>query len=587
MSQEILTDVLIVGGGIAGIRAAIEASQQGANVILANKGYLGQDGAVVWMAGGGYQAALYPPDSVEQHVRDTISAGRYLNNQDLVHAFLSLAPQSVRDLARWGVRWKKEGGKYPQIRMPGETFGRSMLHTKTGEHLGGEYRKALPHQIRLRKRITLMNDTFIIDLLKNGDTVVGAVGLDIKEGQFRVIKAKSTILATGGFMDCFEFTTANPTVTGDGHGMAYRAGTQLTSMEFIQFFPVAALWPANVYRDAYPYGLIYELYGIFYNKRGERFMERYYPAEKDFATRQAQSRAIAREVREGRGSPHGGAYLSFRHLPRNLLNAYLKECWDVPFFQSLREAGVDIQEDAIEVGPAAHYVQGGCWVNELCETNLPGLYAAGEVGSGGKDGADRLSGNALPFCMAMGYVAGREAANRARTIAMPEINRVQLETICNEASAPLQREDGVRPMELKKKIRKLMSSYMIFDRRGEELEAGIKELEIIRNERLPKLYAAKAERFNLEWVEALEVRNMLDASEMAMRSALMRTESRGLHERADYPKESPQWYKHIMVTKTDNEMRLTTEPVIFSYTKPPELSETQYAPHLEHKGKTE
>lgn len=569
------TDVLIIGGGIAGIRAAIEASQQGTSVILANKGYVGQDGAVVWMAGGGYQAVLYPPDSVDQHIRDTIKAGKYINNQNLVRTFLSLVPESVHDLGKWGVRWKKEGERYSQIRMPGEAHPRSMLHTKTGQHLGGEYRKALPRRLRREKRVTVINDLFIIDLIKREKTVVGAIGLDVKDGQLKVIRAKSTVIATGGFMDCFEFTTANPTVTGDGHGMAYRAGARMTDMEFIQFFPAAALWPANVYRDAYPYGLIYELYGIFYNRLGERFMERYYPVEKDFATRQAQSRAIAREVREGRGSPHGGAYLSFRHLPKNLLNAYLEQTWDIPFFRSLREAGVDLREDAIEIGPAAHYVQGGCWVNELCETSLPGLYAAGEVGSGGKDGADRLSGNALPFCMAMGYVAGREAANRAKAIDRPDIDEAQVETICDEVLSPLKREGGVRPVEMKKKIRRLMSRYMMFERRGDELEAAIKEVERLRSEMLPRLWvSAKTKRFNIEWLDALEVRNMLDVAEMSMRCALMRTESRGLHERADYPNEELSWLKHIIISKRDNGMHLTTEPITFPYVKPNELSNT-------------
>jgi len=565
------TDVLIVGGGIAGIRAEIEASHQGVNVIFANKGYLGQDGAVVWMAGGGYQAALYPPDSIDQHIKDTIEAGKYLNNQELVSAFLSLAPDSVHDLARWGVRWKKEGGKYAQILMPGETYGRAMLHVKPGEHLGGEYRKALPRQARKQKNVTIMNDTFIIDLLKNGNTVVGAVGLDIRSGQLLFIKAKSTILATGGFMDCFEFTTANSTVTGDGHGMAYRAGARMTGMEFTQFFPAATLWPPNVYGDAYAYGLIYELYGIFYNKHGERFMERYYPVKKEFVTRQAQSRAIAREVREGRGSLHGGAYLSFRHLPKNLLNTFLEERRDVTFFKSLIEAGVDIREDAIEIGPAAHYCAGGCWINTRCETNLPGLYAAGELGSGGKDGADRLAGNALPFCMAMGYISGKEAANRAKKIDMPEIDKSRLEAICAEAQAPLERKDGIRPNDIKKKIRKLMSSYMLFDRKEEELKTGIKELQHMRNEMLPELWvSARTRTFNLEWVEAFEAKNMLDVAEMAMRSALMRTESRGLHERADYPDESPEWLKRTIVSRRRNEMQLTTEPVVFSYVKPPD-----------------
>jgi len=510
------TDVLTIGGGIAGIMASMEASDHGANVVLVNKGYVGQDGAAVWMAGGGYQAALYPPDSVEQHARDTIEAGKFLNNQDLVYTFLSLAPRSIRDLARWGVRWRKEGGKYQQIRMPGQTYGRTMLHVQPGQHLGGEYRKALPHQLRRKKNIKIINDVFVVDLVRNGDAVVGAIGIDIRDGKFVVFEAKATILATGGFMDCFEFTTANPTLTGDGHAMAYRAGVRMTGMEFIQFFPAAVLWPANLYRDNYAYGLVYSLRGILYNRHGERFMERYYPVEKDFVPREAMSKAIAREVREGRGSPHGGAYLSFRHLPRNLLDSYLKETWSIPFFQSLREAGVDIREDAIEIGPAAHYVQGGCWINDKCETNLPGLYAAGEVGSGGKDGADRLAGNALPFCAAMAYVAGKEAAEHAGNVASPKLDKAHVETLCAEASTPLDRQDGVRPTEMKKRIRKLMSKYMIFDRKGDELEQLVTELEAMRREMLPKLFSsARTQRYNMEWTGALEARNMLDVAEMS------------------------------------------------------------------------
>ncbi|MCJ7594916.1 MAG: FAD-binding protein, partial [Desulfobacterales bacterium] len=285
-------DVLIIGGGIAGIRAAVEASEQGAAVVLINKGHVGRDGAAVWMAGGGFQAAIYPPDSMEQHFRDTIVGGKFLNQQDQVVKFLSLAPESVELLAQWRVRWRKEEGRYKQVRMPGETHPRSMTHTKPGVHLGGEYRKALPRQLKLKKNIQIMQDTFMIDLLKRDGQVVGAVGLDIKDGSFQVVGAKATILAAGGFMACYEFTTANPTLTGDGHGMAYRAGAKMCDMEFIQFFPAGALWPPNVRRDAYPYGLFFELYGILFNKLGERFMERYYPVEKDFIQREAQSRAI-------------------------------------------------------------------------------------------------------------------------------------------------------------------------------------------------------------------------------------------------------------------------------------------------------
>ncbi|OPY78731.1 MAG: Succinate dehydrogenase flavoprotein subunit [Syntrophorhabdus sp. PtaU1.Bin058] len=569
LKKTITTDVLIIGGGIAGIRAAIEAAGQHVDVVLANKGQVGKDGAAVWMAGGGYQAALYPPDSIEQHVEDTIKAGKYLNNQALAEAFLRLAPDTVRDLVKWGARFAKKDGKYIQIRLPGETYPRSMSHSIIGESLGGEYRKVLPRQVKSYKEINVLNDIFIVDLINSGETITGAVGLDVRSGEFVAIQAKATILATGGFMALYDFTTANPTLTGDGHGMAYRAGARMMDMEFVQFFPAATLWPQTVYRDNYPYTLLWRLRGVFYNAIGERFMERYFPVEKDFATREAMSRAIHREVKEGRGSAHGGAYLSFRHLPRNLINIFLEDLKDNPYMQGLKEAGVDIHEDAIEIGPAAHYVQGGCWINERCETSLPGLYAVGEVGSGGKDGADRLAGNALPFCMAMGYVAGKEAAQKAKSIEMPSVDDTRIETVCSEAAAPFMRQDGVRPFKVKEAIRGLMSRNMVYDRNKDELTGSLKELVRIREEELPRLYvSAKTERFNLEWAEALEVKNMLDTAEMSMRAALMREESRGLHQRSDFPEARDEWLKHIMIKMNKDGMDLTTEPVTFPILKP-------------------
>jgi succinate dehydrogenase/fumarate reductase flavoprotein subunit len=570
LQEELIeTDVLIVGAGIAGIRAAIEAHEQGADVVLITKGAFGRDGAATWMAAWGYQAAIYPPDSVEQHVRDCVIAGKYLNNQELDYEFLKLAPQTVAELDRWGVRLGKREGKFSQVFVPGTSQPRSICHVKFGECLGGEYRKALPRQIRLREKIRVLEDMFIIDLIKQNHSIVGAVGLDVRKGEFRVIKAKSTILATGGFMACFEFTTANPTLTGDGHAIAYRAGSRITDMEFIQFFPVATLWPANLYGDIYPLSLIAILHGHFYNRLGERFMERYYPVEKDFATREAMARAITKEVKAGRGSPHGGAYLSFSHLPKNLVANTLSELSDNPFILGLKEAGFALVEDAMEVGPSAHYVQGGCWVNKTCETNLEGLYAIGEVGSGGKDGADRLAGNSLAFCMAMGYVGGEQAASRAKAMQAPKIDEAQVRKLCGQALAPIERSDGIRPQEVKNAIRKLMSTYMMFGRKEDELQAALKEVEKIRGEILPRLWSkTKIRRFNLEWLDALEVRNMVDVSEMAMRAALMRKESRGLHEREDYPDEDPQWLKHITIEKVDGEMVLTTEPVTFPYFKP-------------------
>ena len=563
-------DVLVIGGGIAGIRAAAEAAGSGVTVMLTNKGYVGRDGAAVWMAGMGYQAALYPPDSIDVHVEDTIKGGKYLNNQKLVYEFLKLAPDSVKDLSKWGMRFGKKDGRFVQVQLPGETYPRSMCHRFSSQSLGGEYRKVLPRQVINKKHISVLNDLFVIDLLTCGNRVVGALGLDLRTGSFKVLKAKSTILATGGFMALFEFSTANPTLTGDGHGMAFRAGARMMGMEFIQFFPAAALWPRLVYRDHFPYTLLWRLRGIFYNSIGERFMERYFPVEKDFATREAMSRAIYREVKEGRGSPHGGAYVSFRHLPRNLINAFLEEMKDNPFMKALEESGVDIRDDAIEIGPAAHYVQGGCWVNERCETTLKGLYAVGEVGAGGKDGADRLAGNALPFCMAMGSIAGREVAGEAAKSAAAELDRKQIDELCREAEKPLARNKGITAFDMKKHIQRVMSDCMIFDRNRKDLERGLSKLTGIRGEEYANLYVShKSRSSNLEWVDALEVRNMLDAAEMSVRAALMREESRGLHQRTDFPETKAEWLKHILITRKGDQMAFTTEAVSFPYVKPP------------------
>ncbi len=563
------TDVFIIGAGAAGIRAAMEAHDQGAGVIIATKGPFGQDGAVTWMASSGFQAAMYPPDSLEQHVKDNVEAGKYLSNQELLYEFLKYAPQAVEELNRWGVRLMKREGRYHQDSGPGNTYGRAISYIRRGEMLGAEYRKVLPNQIRRREKIKIIDDLFVIDLLKAGDNVIGAVGLDLRKGELRVVKAKSTILATGGFMDCFEFNTANPTATGDGHGIAYRAGAHMMNMEFIQFFPAACLWPSTVYGDTYPYMFVMMLYAVYYNRQGERFMERYEPKRKEWAPREATSRAITREVKEGRGSLHGGAYLSLRHLPRNFLNNFLDDLKDNPFLVGLKEAGIDIRDDAIEIGPSAHYVQGGCWVNKKCETNLPGLYAVGEVGSGGKDGADRLPGNALPLCLGMGYIAGKEAAARAKNVEMPTMDEDQLRRVPDDVLVLMKHENGVRGINVKQSVRKIMTKSMMFGRNKVELTDGILEIEKIRNEILPRLCSsATTKAFNLDLIDCLEVRNMVDCAEMALKSALMREESRGLHERSDFKDTDPNWLKYIMIEKANDKMSLFTEPVLFPYFKP-------------------
>jgi len=259
-------------------------------------------------------------------------------------------------------------------------------------------------------------------------------------------------------------------------------------------------------------------------------------------------------------------------MPRNLLNHFLEVRWEVPFFKDLRKVGVDIREDALEIGPAAHYIQGGCWINDRCETTLTGLYAAGEC-AGGKDGADRLAGNALSFCMGMGYVAGREAATQARSKGSPSLDEDQVEAVCSEALRPFDRTKGIKAVELKREIRRLMSTYNMYHRKEEEMQSSLNELAGMRREMLPELgTTVPTRRFNLDWIHAMEARNMLDVAEMSFGCALRRKESRGLHERADYPDQDPAWLRHNVITNVDGEMHFATEPVDFSFMKPPEIS---------------
>jgi succinate dehydrogenase/fumarate reductase flavoprotein subunit len=467
------------------------------------------------------------------------------------------------------MRFGKKGDKFMQARLPGETYARSIHHIHFGKMLGAEYRRVLPRQVRKRKKIEVMEDIFIFDLLKNDEVVVGAIGIDLIKGEIVVINAKSTILATGGYMGCYNFTTANSTATGDGHAAAYRAGVPMTGMEFIQFIPTATLWPQIVRGDLFPYSLLNAVYGMFFNKMGERFMERYYPVEKDWATREAASRAIAQEVREGRGSPHGGAYLAFKHIPRNLMNTFLEANKQSSFLQNLEKVGFDIRQDALEVGPGAHYVQGGAWIDIKCKTNLERLYAIGEVGSGGKDGADRLAGNSLPFCMTMGIVAGKDAAESFSAGGLPEVDMDQVDMLSKKVYAYFDRTEGVSPAAIKTKVTQILGEHCIFDRTAEGLNSGIKGIEDIRENMLPKLYcASKKKTFNLKWVEALEAENMTLVAEMILKSAMMRQESRGLHERKDFPKADPNWLKHIIIKKVDDGMTLSTESVTFPYIQP-------------------
>jgi len=565
------TDVLIIGAGIAGCRAAIEAYDLGARVVLTTKGLFGKDAGATWMASLGYQCwGIHPHDTLDVHVEDTIRCGWFLNNQENVYAFLAHVPDTAMELLKWGGRYEMKHGQFLPRWQLGCSIeeGRSISPTQwpRGE-LGYNYSRIIPRVVRARK-IDIAEDLFITDLLTAEDTVVGAVGIDIKAGRFQVLRTKATILATGGYQGLYKITTANPNLSGDGQAMALRAGVDMMDFEFNQTLP-CAIWPPVIAGHTLPFRLLFDFDGRMYNIEDERFMAKWDPVKMERSTRAIISRGIYHEIREGKASPRGGVYTSVVHKPRSFIEKKLAEYERNPLSFKLKQSGIDLTKDPIETVYAIHYCQGGCNVNHRCETDKTGLYAIGEVASGSKDGADRMMSNALPYCMAMGIISGREAAQRAKLTKRPKIDGLQVERLCKQALAPLEHEKGVRVYGVKSALQDLMARETGYGRSEEGLKAALDEIKRYREEVIPKLYVAnKSQRFNLEWINTLEFENLVLVSECVIRNALLRAESRGLHDRWDNQTPDPDWFKNIHLRLVDGELNQWTMPVEFTYWQP-------------------
>jgi len=563
MHEDIITtDVLVIGAGIAGAFAAIRAKEQGADVVLLTKGIFGKDGASTWMAGPGFQVALYPPDSPEVQAKDTIKAGHYLNDQQIVYECVRIIPEVFDRLCRWGVRFRQTDGKFFMRRLPGETYPRVPALERPGEYAGHEYKRALTKQVR-RLAVRTMDDICAVELLSNQGSIVGVVGLDIREGAPKVFRAKSTILTTGGHIGCYSATLA-PTATGDGCAIAYRAGAEIADMEFADFYTYVAVWPPAFRGDDWPAELVYNLGAMMYNRVGDEFRKRYSGALRN------PPLAAASELKAGRGSPHDGVYLSLRHLPANLVKDFLTSVGHQKWLDKVNQAGFDLCNEAIEIAPSGITSFGGCKVNEKCETSLDGLYAAGEVAAG-KEGAYTMAGNSIPLCGAMGYIAGDQAATRAKNSNLPELDTNQVNAISERMTEPLKKEKGYKPFEAKKRVQGILDKYAgLVGRTDKGLREGLSEIEKFREEVLTNIHIASASRrFNLGWMQALETINVTDVAELILRSALERTESRGLHFREDYPEENPEWLKRVIIRQTNGKAIITLEPVTFTHVEPP------------------
>ncbi len=564
--QEIKTEVLVIGSEAAGAKAAIEAQEEGIDVLMVTKGLVGRSGDTI-VAGYGIQTPLGhmdPRDNPEVFFEDVIKGGAYLNNQKLVEKLVNLAVTEVPKMEKWGVKFKKIGNKFFQYLTPGASYPRSL---EPIGHSGPQYRRAFLSQLK-RLKIKIMEDFFTTNLLFSDGQVVGAMGISLRDGQFIVLRSKNTILATGGCPQIYRRTDASRDATGDGMNMAYQAGAELMDMEFQQFFPTCSYTPPFDMED-FPASLRYSLRGKFYNSQGDAFMERYLPIAKDWGLRDPTSRAIYLENMYGRGSPHGGAYLSVTHLPENLLNEWMRE--NPQFNYMFQKIGIDIRKDAVECGPGCHYSVGGVRVNENCGTSLPRLYAIGEVAAG-MDGAERIDGGpAITWCLTMGYVAGKEAAKSARRLDWPNICLEQVNEELERINSLFSRKEGIKGFEIKNKVKDIMWKYCAIVRDGNGLKKALSLIHKIKRGDLPRLFVPDSSKvFNKGLVEALEAINMTILSEIVVRAALMREESRRSHYRTDFPNlDNKNWFKNTIIKKENGKVMLTTTTPVITKMRPP------------------
>jgi len=572
--QEIKTQILVIGSEAGGAKAAIEAQDEGADVLVVTKGLVGKSGNTV-MAGAGIQAALGhmdPRDNPDVFFEDVIKGGAYLNNQKLVEALVKLSVTEVPKMETWGAKFLKDGDKFVQYQLPGSSYPRTL--NPIGHRGGLHWRRAFKTQFK-RLNTKVMEDVFITRLLLSDGQVSGAFGISLRYGQFLVFRAKITILATGGCTQIYRKTDGSIDATGDGLILAYDAGAELMDMEFHQFFPMACYTPPFEMHQQTG-ALRYYLHAKFYNALGEEFLGRYLPLSKDWGLRDPTSRAIYLENKHGRGSPHGGAYIAVNHLPHNLLEEWVKK-HPLSLLSRLEKIGFDIRKDALEVGPASHYTMGGVRINENCETKLPHLYAVGEVASG-MDGAERIDGGpAITWCLSMGYIAGKRTSKTSGELDWLPVDREQVREEQEKVNSLLKKNNGVRGFEIKDKIKDIMWEDCALVRDGKGLKNALNLLQDIRNNDLPRICVPDSSRiFNKGLVEAYEATNMLDLSEMTVRAAIMREETRKSHFRTDFPKrDNKKWLKNIIIRKGKGKMLFTTTSPVMTRLTPPEEEEVE------------
>jgi succinate dehydrogenase / fumarate reductase flavoprotein subunit len=585
--QTVEHDVLVIGAGGAGLRAAIEAASRGASVGLVCKSLLGKAHTV--MAEGGMAAAMGNVDDRDNwrvHFADTMRGGQYLNNWRMAELHAKEAPERVRELEGWGALFDRtpEGGilqrnfgghRYPRLAHVGDRTGLELIRTLQdhGVHQG----------------LDVHMEVTVLTLLKDGDRIAGAFAYDRERGRFRLFKAKAVVMATGGIGRAYKITSNSWEYTGDGQSLAYHAGAALQDMEFVQFHPTGMIWPPSVRGLLVTEGVRGEG-GILKNRDGRRFMFdnvpdnyksstadnpeegwKYTQGDKasrrppELLTRDHVARMIVSEVKAGRGSPHGGVFLDIAWIKEKIPNSeeHIKRKLPSMYHQFMQLAGIDITKTPMEIGPTTHYVMGGIRVDgDTQMTNVPGLFACGECGAG-LHGANRLGGNSLSDLIVFGKRAGEHAAAFAKSNGAVKVDTAQADKAARDSLAPFERADAAEgPYQVQEALQDIMQDNVGIVRAQGEMEKALATIQTLKA-RAAKVGVTGNREYNPGWHTALDLGNLLTVSEAIARCALERKESRGGHFRDDYPDKDPNYARFNFVLKkgADGEMQLSREPI--------------------------